>query len=232
MKSVAIIQSNYIPWIGYFNIINNVDHFVLLDDVQYTRRDWRNRNLILTSKGQKWLTIPVNVKGNFNITIQEVFSTDDNWRRDHWNALINSYKKLPYFNIFEGLFRDQYLNQKESNLSAINFGFISSINKVLDISTPLSWSTDFQGCPTEKSERLLHICKCLKADTYVSGKLAQSYLDVRRFNQEGVAVKWVNYPNYATESKMPGFVVGVSVLDTIFRFGHDAKSIFVEHLWK
>lgn len=232
MKTVAIIQSNYIPWIGYFNIINNVDHFVLLDDVQFTRRDWRNRNQILTSQGLKWLTIPVNVKGNFTIKIHEVFTSDNSWRTDHWNAITNSYRRLPYFTLFEDVFRPLYLTSEESNLSVINFHFISSINKILSIDTPISWSMDYLDCPIEKNERLLHICKCLNAGTYVSGKLAQSYLDESKFKQAGVSVKWINYPDYSTINSISGFVSGVSALDTIFRFGHDTKSLFVQHLWE
>lgn len=232
MKTVAIIQSNYIPWIGYFNIIRNVDHFVLLDDVQFTRRDWRNRNQILTSQGLKWLTIPVNVKGNFTIKIHEVLTSDSTWRISHWNALTNAYQKLSCFSLFENLFRDLYLSCEESNLSAINFRFISSINSILNIDTPISWSMDYEGCPTEKNERLLHICERLQADTYVSGKLAQSYLDVKKFEEAGVSVKWISYPDYSALNPMTGFVAGVSVLDTIFRFGYDAKSLFVEHLWE
>lgn len=232
MKTIAIIQSNYIPWIGYFNIINNVDHFVLLDDVQYTRRDWRNRNQILTSHGLKWLTIPVNVKGNFNIKIHEVAAADDAWRIGHWDSITNSYARLPYFAPFQDVFQSLYTSCVERNLSTINHSFISSINEVMSIDTPMSWSMSFQDCPTEKSERLLYICKCLDADTYVSGKLAQSYLDVKKFEKAGVSVKWINYPDYSSTCPMPGFVNGVSVLDTIFRFGYDAKSLFVEHLWE
>ena len=82
-KRVAIIQSNYIPWKGYFNIIRDSDEFVLLDDVQYTRRDWRNRNLIKTKSGLKWLTIPVAVKGNYNIQIKDVMTVDNSWRKKH-----------------------------------------------------------------------------------------------------------------------------------------------------
>ena len=230
MRSVAIIQSNYVPWVGYFNIISSVDHFVLLDDVQFTRRDWRNRNLISTEQGPRWLTIPVNVKGNFNIKIDEVLASGTTWRVDHWNLLDNTYRKFPYFGLFASSFRHQYLSNSEVKLSAINFGFISLINQILHVNTPISWSMEYPNCPAEKSERLLHICKCLRADTYVSGRLAQSYLDVRKFEKAGVAVKWIDYPNYL--GKMPGFVSGVSVIDTIFRFGPNTKSLLVEKLWE
>ena len=83
-KKVAIVQSNYIPWKGYFDLINLVDEFILFDDMQYTRRDWRNRNLIKTSDGPKWLTIPVAVKGNYFQKIKDTTISDPVWARKHW----------------------------------------------------------------------------------------------------------------------------------------------------
>src|SRR5688572_12781158 len=108
-RRVAIIQSNYIPWKGYFNIIRDVDEFVLLDDVQYTRRDWRNRNLIKTKNGVKWLTIPVDVKGQFEIAIKDVFIADSKWRADHWNQITAAYSKSRYFNLYQKYFEGLYL---------------------------------------------------------------------------------------------------------------------------
>src|SRR5688500_16771522 len=95
-KRVAIIQSNYIPWKGYFDIINSVDEFIFLDEVQYTRRDWRNRNLIKTANGLQWLTIPVNVKNNFSIRIDEVTVAESHWGLKHWASIQNSYSRSLY----------------------------------------------------------------------------------------------------------------------------------------
>src|SRR5688572_25853676 len=120
-KRVAIIQSNYIPWKGYFDIIQSVDEFVLLDDVQYTRRDWRNRNLIKTPNGTKWLSIPVQVKGNYSIQIKDVLTSDDLWRGDHWNAITEAYRKCAYFSTYQDRFENIYLRDSEQALSQINF---------------------------------------------------------------------------------------------------------------
>ncbi|MFM7850336.1 MAG: WbqC family protein, partial [Flammeovirgaceae bacterium] len=109
-KTVAIVQSNYIPWKGYFDLIKRADAFVLLDDVQYTRRDWRNRNLIKTNNGLQWLTIPVDVKGQFEIKINEVTVADPTWAQDHWNKIKQCYGKAQHFNAFAPLVEEAYLS--------------------------------------------------------------------------------------------------------------------------
>ena len=98
MKKIAIIQSNYIPWKGYFDIINFVDEFVLFDDVQYTRRDWRNRNKIKTPDGATWLTIPVETKGKYLQNIRDVKITDNSWQKKHLKAIQLNYKNSKFFN--------------------------------------------------------------------------------------------------------------------------------------
>ena len=108
MKKVAILQSNYIPWKGYFDIINMVDEFILYDDMQYTRRDWRNRNQIKTVDGVKWLTIPVESKGKFFQKINETKVSSSKWAQEHWKAICLNYAKAPYFKTYEPLFADIY----------------------------------------------------------------------------------------------------------------------------
>src|SRR3990170_5980489 len=159
-KRIAIIQSNYIPWKGYFNIIKCVDEFVLLDDVQYTRRDWRNRNMIKTAGGLKWLTIPVDVRGQYYVSIKDVKTAGSEWRTDHWRQIMEAYRKAPYFAWLAPILEEMYLKGKQTYLSEINFNFISLINGLLDIKTPIRLSMEF-GSPSEKTERLLSICKQL-----------------------------------------------------------------------
>src|SRR6476661_5616886 len=100
-KSIAIVQSNYIPWKGYFDMIRSVDEFILYDDVQYTRRDWRNRNRIKSSHGAQWLTIPVEVKGKYLQKIKETRVSDRLWARNHWRTLCCCYGKAPCFREFK-----------------------------------------------------------------------------------------------------------------------------------
>jgi len=221
-KRVAISQSNYIPWKGYFNIIRDTDEFVLLDDVQYTRRDWRNRNLIKTPSGLKWLTIPVNVKGNYFIKIKDVQAVNDDWRIDHWSAIQQAYKKAPYFPHYKDQLEDVYLRSRERNLSMINFNFITLINLLINITTPIRWSMDFDA-PSEKSERLLYICKCLKAKEYISGPAAKNYLDTQQFDKNNIQVRWADYSNYPVYNQLyPPFEHAVSIIDLLFNEGPTA----------
>ncbi len=219
MKKIAILQSNYIPWKGYFDIINSVDEFVFYDTEQYTKRDWRNRNKIKTPNGSIWLTIPVNVKGKYYQSIDETTVTDNTWRRKHWNSIVSNYSKAKYFKQYKELFYNLYLSSDEKLLSQINFKFIKVINEILGIKTKLNWSKSFnpQG---EKSIKLLDICKKTGANEYLSGPSAKSYLDSSIFTQNGIKVSWMDYSNYKEYNQLyPPFDHAVSVIDLIFNEG-------------
>lgn len=231
-KRVAIIQSNYIPWKGYFNIIKCVDHFVLLDDVQYTRRDWRNRNLIKTKDGLKWLTIPVAVKNNYQIKIKDVEVAGNEWREDHWNQLKNAYRTSKSFKAISPFFENLYLRNSERNLSMINYSFIAQIVSLLNIETVLHWSMEFSGAPTGRTERLVHICKSLNATEYLSGQAANDYLDVKMFESEKIKVVWADYSGYQSYEQLhPPFEHGVSILDMLFNEGIGSVHLLKDKLW-
>ncbi|MCX8489599.1 MAG: WbqC family protein [Cyclobacteriaceae bacterium] len=225
-KRVAIIQSNYIPWRGYFDIINSVDAFVLLDDVQYTRRDWRNRNQIKTAQGLQWLTIPVDVKGQFDVKIKDVIVAGRDWSEDHWNKISQAYKKAPHFATYRDVFEETYRGCTDSHLSQINYRFLSMVNSLLEIKTPLLWSHDFL-VSQDKSQRLLEICLQLKATTYVSGPAAKDYLQVAQFHEAGVQVEWMSYEGYTSYHQLHGFFEpNVSIIDLIFNEGPATKQYF------
>ena len=217
-KTVAIIQSNYIPWKGYFDMINLVDEFVLLDDVQYTRRDWRNRNKIKTSQGLHWLSIPVEVKGKYDVAISEVRVADQAWASVHWKTLVHAYGKAPCFNEVRQWLEPLYADMP-SRLSEINKTFIDGVNRYLGITTPVHWSSSFLT-PDDKNLRLLSICRELNASCYLSGLAAKGYLDVHQFEEAGIAVEWMDYSGYPEYPQLyPPFVHGVSILDLIFNVG-------------
>ena len=136
-KKVAIVQSNYIPWKGYFDLIHEVDEFILFDDVQYTRRDWRNRNRIKTPHGLLWLTIPVWVKGRYHQKIRETVISDSEWSRKHWKTIVQNYARAPYFSRYSDVFEDLYCTNSEKYLSRINYRFIKELCDLLGIATKL-----------------------------------------------------------------------------------------------
>lgn len=227
-KKVAIVQSNYIPWKGYFDIINHVDEFILFDDVQYTRRDWRNRNRIKTPNGLVWLTIPVEVKGRYNQKINETRIANPKWAKKHWATISQNYAKAPYFKEYESLFSAFYLNLvEETYLSQVNYQFIKCINAILGITTILSWSSDYD-LVEGKNERLIELCKQAKATEYISGPAAKGYIDEELFQKENIQLTWMDYIGYPVYHQLfPPFEHGVSVLDLIFNEGPNAMKFML-----
>lgn len=201
-----------------------VDEFVLYDDAQYTKRDWRNRNKIKMSNGLKWLTIPVEVKGRFEQKIKDTLIADKKWAKKHWEAIFHSYSKAEYFNEYKEIFERLYLTLDENYLSQVNCKFIKNINQILNIETKISWSGDY---PTAKgrNENLITICKSARADKYLSGPAARKYIDESLFSEEGIEVKWIDYLDYPEYRQLfPPFEHEVSFLDLLFNEGPNAKS--------
>jgi len=222
MKKIAILQSNYIPWKGYFDIINMVDEFILYDDVQYTKNDWRNRNKIKTPNGVQWLTIPT----RHEMLSQKIKNTRisyTNWNKKHWKSFITNYSKAKYFKEYKDIFEDAFLNCNEIYLSQINFKFITLINDILGITTQIRFSSEF-NLIDGKSERLLGICKDCNADIYLSGPSAKGYLDEDIFQREGISVEWMDYSNYPKYHQLyPPFRHDVTILDLIFNEGKNSQ---------
>jgi hypothetical protein len=223
-KRVAVVQSCYIPWKGYFDLINLVDEFVLYDDRQYTRRDWRNRNRIKTPQGTRWLTIPVQVKGKYLQRIDETLVDGLTWRAQHWRSLHHSYAATPHFKELGPRFVPLYEEGSEERLSMINRTFIEEVCDILGIETKLSWSTDYEA-EGNRSERLLSLCLQTGAATYVSGPSAREYLDEALFAEHGIAVEYMDYAGYPEyEQPHPPFEHAVTILDTLFCTGPAAPT--------
>ncbi len=223
MKKVAILQSNYIPWKGYFDLIAAVDEFIIYDEMQYTKNDWRNRNKIKTQKGAEWITIPVRIESlSQRIDQTQVFA--DNWAVKHAKTLQQNYAKAKcYADVRDFVFRLYDQAMKTRSLSQINFIFISNICQFLGIDTKLSHSTDY-GLIEGKSERLVDLCQKTGATHYLSGPAAKDYLQTELFDQADIAVEWMDYSGYPEYSQLfPPFVHGVSILDLIFNEGENAR---------
>lgn len=219
MKKIAISQSNYIPWKGYFDLINSVDEFILYDDMQYTRRDWRNRNQIKTPEGIHWLTIPVEATGRFLQKINETRISDPAWAERHWATIQHSYARAPFFAEYREPIARLYQESSEELLSPLNRRFLEGLCALLGIATPLRWSSEFQ-LTGERSERLLHLCQQAGASVYYSGPSAKDYLDEALFTAAGIEVVWMDYTNYPAYRQLHGdFQHGVSVLDLLFNEG-------------
>ena len=225
MKGI-ITQSNYIPWKGYFDSIQKVDVFVIYDDMQYTKRDWRNRNLIKTVNGLKWLSIPVQVKGKYFQKINETLVSDPDWSEKHFNLIKESYRKAPYFKSHICWIESLYSNCNQDNLSHINQYFIENINEFLGINTKILRSEEFQ-LVEGKTEKLLAICNDLNISDYYTGPAAKEYIQENLFTQDNISVHYLDYSDYPIYPQINGvFEHGVSVLDLIFNLGEQAKEYY------
>lgn len=223
-KTIAILQSNYIPWKGYFDIIHSVDEFVLYDDAQFTQGDWRNRNRIKTRDGLQWLTIPVEVKGKLSQKIRDARISDKGWAVKHWKALTHNYSKAEFFKDYRELFEELYLTCEEEFLSRVNFRFLEAINRALGIETRISRSSDFK-LAAGKNERLVSLCRDTGATKLLLGPAAQAYLEPSLFQREGVEVEWMDYSGYPEYRQLfPPFEHGVTILDLLFNEGPNAKT--------
>lgn len=221
-KRVAILQSNYIPWKGYFDLMNSVDEFVLYDDMQYTKNDWRNRNKIKTDQGVQWLTIPVR-QTHLAQTIRETETASDLWRTKHWKTLAHAYGGSAHFDEVGALLEPLYLRSAETRLSAVNHAFIEAINRYLGIATRLRWSSEFQ-LTGGRSERLVDLCRQTGADTYLTGPSALDYLEPGLFEQAEIAIEVASYAGYPQYPQLhPPFEHGVSVVDLMFNMGRHAR---------
>jgi len=222
IKKALITQSNYIPWKGYFDSINDVDIVVLYDDVQYTRRDWRNRNKIKTPQGTQWLTIPVDVKNKYDQSILDTKINDPTWNQKHWKTITYNYARAEHYGATKELFESLYMECNEERLSMVNHRFLTAICDYLGINTEFRWSHEFE-LPEDRNLRLIKICKDLDVTEYHSGEAAKFYLDEDAFNAESINVKWLNHAGYKEYSQLFGnFAHAVSILDLIFNEGPEA----------
>ncbi len=221
MTRIAILQSNYIPWKGYFDLIASVDAFLFYDEVQYTKNDWRNRNRIKTPQGTQWLTIPVGDAIHRRIdavAIREAGCGDAHWRR-----LAANYARAAHFRAVAAWLEPLYRDRPWTHLSTVNRRLVAAICEFLDIRTTLGDTTD-HAATGDRNDRLLSICRAAGADVYVSGPAARSYLDVDAFAAAGIAVEWMDYRGYPEYRQLWGpFVHEVSIVDLLFNCGIDAR---------
>jgi hypothetical protein len=218
---VAVLQSNYIPWKGYFDLIHDVELFVFYDDNQYTKNDWRNRNRIKTSQGTQWLTIPVG--DALDRQICEVTLPDNGWQRKHWRTIEQTYGKCAHFARYRPLFEEVYLGRSWSHLSALNQHLIELVSReVLGIRSTFADSRLY-GAQGSKLDKLLDLLRRVGASHYLSGPAARDYIDEARFAQAGITLEWKSYAGYPEyPQRHPPFEHGVTVLDLIFNMGPDS----------
>lgn len=229
MKKIAILQSNYLPWKGVFDMINQVDVFVFLEDAQYTKNDWRNRNKIMTYKGEPcWISVPIkNTIHHTQFKIHEaMIGTNSAWQRKHHASFTLNYSKARFFKEYKYIIDNIYLNKKWDKLSDLNIYCIKEISAILGIKTAFVNSCDL-GCSGIKDDKLINICKSLGADSYLSGLAAKAYIVPDKFKNNNITLEYIKYeyPEYPQLGNK--FEHGVTILDLVFNCGSNAyKYIF------
>jgi len=222
MKKVAIVQSNYIPWKGYFDMIAAVDEFILYDDMQYTRRDWRNRNQIKTPQGVQWLTVPVVVKGKYHQKIRDTEIDGPDWASIHWKNLLSNYRRAEHYGEIAEWLEPIYLQESFGRLSQMNSRFIEAICAYLGINTKITNSWDY-ALADGKTERLAELCLQAGGTEYISGPAAKDYVDENVFSDLGINLTWFDYAGYPAYPQLWGeFTHGVTILDLLFNCGKES----------
>jgi hypothetical protein len=226
MTRTAVLQSNYLPWKGYFDIIHDVDVFIFYDDVQYTKNDWRNRNKVKTAHGTTWLTIPTGP--NLNRLICDVELQDAAWQTKHWNTISQTYARAPFFPRYRRFFEAVYLDRRWTNLSTLNQYLVKTISRdLLGIPTEFGDSRDF-AVVGAKQDRLIDLCRKARATYYLSGPAAKDYIDPQAFEAAGIELAWKSYEGYPEHPQLfPPFEHAVSIIDLLFNTGPDAP----DYIW-
>jgi hypothetical protein len=224
MTRVAILQSNYIPWKGYFDLIDSVDQFIIYDEADYTKNDWRTRNVIKTAHGRLWLSIPVNTKGRGRQAIDEATIVDHHWADKHWKSIAQWYSRAPHFAFLEPVLTPLY-HQAASleRLHDVNMLFLRELCRAIRITTTITNSRDY-GVQGGRTERLVELCQEAGATHYVSGPSAQAYLNHALFKDVGIDVEYFLY-DYDEYPQLHGpFVHDVSIVDTLASLGPDTRT--------
>lgn len=218
----SVIQSNYLPWRGYFDIIGMSDIFVFYDDVQYTKNDWRNRNIVKTNNGNLWLTVPCG--DNIKRLIYEVKILNNNWQKKHYQSIIQNYARAKHFDYLKNFLKYVYLEKQWTHLSELNQYLIEKISTdYLGFNCKFYRSNDF-SINGDKNERLVELLFKVGATEYISGPSAKDYIDFNKFEQAGIKIKWMNYSGYKEyPQQFPPFDPNVSILDLLLNCGPDSK---------
>ena len=217
MRVLGCIQSSYLPWPGYFHIIQRSDVFVFHDDIQYTKQDWRNRNRIKTQGGVAWVSVPVRKKTTRGNIDEVMICNDTPWQLRHWRIIEGAYRQAPYFRMYGDTLRETYQRPWEK-LSDLNIHLITRLCRVFGIRAKFLRSSEL-GIAGRKTDRLIQLCEKVRASHYVSGPSAGAYIETHKFNAAGVTVKYMRY-EYPPYPQLYGhFVPQMSAIDLLFNCG-------------
>jgi hypothetical protein len=221
MKAV-ILQPMYIPWAGYFGLIEASDVFVFYDDVQFVRRSWQRRNRIKVPDGDfTWLTVPI--EKDFGQNINEVKLKHDGWSHSHWQSIEYSYSSTPYFSEYSDILHEVYQDQWD-RLVDVNTELIGRLCDIFGITSEFKYSSEIS--PTgSKTNRLLSILDAVGADEYISGRNARDYIEEDKFEEAEIQLFWHDFTHPEYNQIHGEFVSHLSAIDILFHQGQNAGEI-------
>ena len=220
--TLSVHQPQYLPWIGYFHKIDQSDIFVFLDNVQYKKREFQNRNKIKTPGGWSWLTVPVLTKGRYKQNINEVqIDNSLNWQTEHWKSIQRCYSKAPFFRDYYDFFEDLYTRKWEW-LAKLNIHIVKFLMECLEIQTPCFFESDLD-INAYSTERIIEICKWFKADVYLSGVGGKAYMNEERFKEEDIELQYQHFVHPTYKQLYGDFQPYMSVIDLLFNCGTDSR---------
>ncbi len=225
---VVVLQSNYLPWKGYFDLIHDADTFIFYDEVKYTKNDWRNRNKIYSKNGLQWLTIPID-KDAVKLKISEVQIKNTGWQQLHFDSLYFAYKRAPYFGQLEELMTDFYKEKEWTHLSSLNQYTTRAISTYLQITTQFADSKNFT-LREGRIERLVDVIIQAGGTKYISGPAAKDYLrnNENLFLENSVELIYKDYSGYREYAQLCApFENFVSIVDLIANINKDEISNYI-----
>ena len=226
MTNIIIRQPGYLPNLGFFKKIQSCDTFVFLDDIQFVKDRFDNRNRIRTKDGVSWLTVPIK-RPVFKKNLNEILISNDlHWQLDHLNIIEEAYGKTPFFNTYWSSLQ-KILDKKWTSLIELNLELIQYFMSTLNLATPTILSSTLKKS-LDRSQRLLDICNHLNASCYISGISGKDYLDEKIFHNSGIKVVYENFQHPVYNQIHGNFIENLSIVDLLFNQGENSQKILID----
>ncbi len=222
---VFVHQPEYMPWLGFFDKLARCDTFVIYDDAQYQHGGYHNRNKIRTIQGWEWLTIPI--VHNHPQMIKDVKISGKEWVKKHLSMIVHNYEKTPYFREYFPLI-EEVLNSNHQLLIDLDMHLIKVFSNILSIESKMIRSSEFPYFGAEKNEKLVSMCRLLRADTYLAGSGGRNYVNGELFSKADVTIQWHAYDHPIYQQKFEGFQPNLSIIDLLFNLGPKAKGTILK----
>ena len=222
---ISVHQPQYLPWLGYFDKIDKADIFVLIDNVQFKKNEWQNRNKIKTANGWQWLTVPVMYR--YPQLINEVeINNKDKWQHRQRQTIISNYKKTPFWSLLEEFFEEIFSSEWQY-VSQLNIHVVKRLAGLLGITTPIHVASELGEFPEDPDERLIALTKHFNSDIYLAGGGGKGYMDMEKYDRAGIEVIFQEYRHPVYDQRFGDFEPFMSVVDLIYNHGEKSLEILV-----